>query len=161
MSEHPELSCKRLSHLRPMNRNPLPRQPPPSPHRRKQNRLRVVPRRLSQLTWGKKTEIYFAFVILMLMFPILARGVLLPCLLFECCLFLCACCRYYDNTICADIALSSRKGPFPRSATIQRGVHSIYKSEFFPLYRNYRSLQQRLYQDYRKMSQKTTHYTDK
>jgi hypothetical protein len=57
---------------------------------------------------GKKTETDLAYVTLALMNPILARGVLLPRLLSECCPFLCVCCRYYDNTICTDIALSSR-----------------------------------------------------
>lgn len=106
---YPKRGYKPLSHFRPVNRNPRPRQPPLSPHRRKQNRLRVVPRRLSQLMRWKKTEIDLTYVTLTLMFPILARDVLLPRLLSECCPFLCACCRYYDNTICADIALSSRK----------------------------------------------------
>ena len=58
--------------------------------------------------WGMKIEIYLAYVTLALMFPVLARGVLLPCLLSERCPFLCACCRYYDNTICADIVVFSK-----------------------------------------------------
>ena len=107
--QHPTRGYKPLSHLRSMSRNPRSRQPPLSPHRRKQNRLRVVPRRLSQLMRWKKTENDLAYVTLAFMFPILACDVLLPRLLSECCPFLCACCRYYDNTICADITLSSWK----------------------------------------------------
>jgi len=124
---HPKRGYKPLSHLRPMNRNPRLRQPLLSPRRRKQNRLRVVRRRLSQLMRWKKTEIDLAYVTLALMFPILARGVLLPRLLSECCAFLCACCCYYDNTICADIAMSSRKRLLHAPRRSDRH-HSIYKS---------------------------------
>ena len=52
--------CKPHSHLRPVNRSPRLRLPPLNPHRRKQNQLRVVPRKLSQLIWWKKIEIYLS-----------------------------------------------------------------------------------------------------
>lgn len=161
--QHLKRNYKPLSHIRPVNRSPRPRLPPLSLLRRKQNRLRVVSRRLSQLMWGRKIEIDLAYVTMVLMIPVLARGVLLPRLLSECCHFLCACCRYYDNTICADIALSSRKRVLHAPQRPKQVLMALmsFSSFHYVVITDYRSLQQRLYQHYINLSQDTTHYTDK
>lgn len=96
-----------------MNSEPRRRQPPLSLRRRKQNRLRVVPRKLSQLMRGKKTEIYLAYVTLSSMFLILACGVLLPRCCLRAILSYMHVVVYRDNTICASITLTSRRGLFP------------------------------------------------
>jgi hypothetical protein len=112
---------------------------------------------------GKKIEIDLASVTMALMIPVLARGVLIPRLLSECCPFLCVCCRYYDNTICADIALSSRKRVLhvpqrPKQVPIALTSSSSFH---YVVITDYRSLQQRLYQHYINVSQETTNHTDK
>jgi hypothetical protein len=85
-------SLKLPSYHRLVNSDPGQRQPPLSLHRRKQSRLRVVPRRLNQLMRGRKTEIYLACD---LAFNVSDPG--LRCsaspLLSACYLLLYACCR--------------------------------------------------------------------
>lgn len=148
------------SHRRPVYSELRRRLLPLSLHRRKQNRLRVVPRRwLSRLMREKKIEIYLAYVTLSSMFLIMTCGVLLP----RCCpraiLSYVHVVVYRDNTICANIPSIYRKRPLsnhPHRSTI---CESQFVQHYINITRHHSYNKECQY--YRNLFQEASNYADR